>query len=67
VGGLVLGCVGAIGASGALRSAVAGILPLDATLLVVVGGLYLAVVMLAIAAAARGALRIEPVSALRME
>jgi putative ABC transport system permease protein len=67
VGGLILGSIGAISGSEALRASVEGVLPLDATLLVMVGSLYLAVVMLAIAAAARGALRVEPVTALRTE
>ena len=65
--GLIVGVAGAITGSGVLRAAVTGVLPLDAPLIAVVAGLYLAVVILAIAAAARGALRIEPVVALRME
>jgi hypothetical protein len=58
---------GAIAASRGLRAAVVGVLPLNATLLTSISAAYLAVVVLAIAVAARGALRIDPAAALRAE
>jgi len=50
-----------------LRAAVNGVVPLDAALTAAVSAGYLLVVVLAIGAAARGALRIDPVVALRAE
>jgi hypothetical protein len=51
----------------ALQAAVAGVSPLAAPLMVLVTGSYFLVVLLAIAAAARGAARIDPALALRAD
>ena len=67
IAGLVTGAAGAVAGSRALRAAVTGVIPLDATLTAVGTATYLFVVLLAVAAAARGALRIDPASALRAE
>ena len=65
IAGLTVGVVGAVASSRALRAAVAGVLPLDATLMAVLTTAYVIVVVVAVAAAARGALRIDPAAALR--
>jgi putative ABC transport system permease protein len=67
VAGLLAGAAGAIAGSRVLQAAVTGVIPLDAMLMIVVTGAYLAVVFLAIAAAARRALRIDPAVALRAD
>jgi putative ABC transport system permease protein len=65
--GLLAGAAGAVAGSSVLRAAIAGVVPLDATLITVVSGGYLIVVVLTIAAAARGARRIDPAVALRAD
>jgi putative ABC transport system permease protein len=65
--GLIAGAAGAAAASRALRAAVSGIVPLELSLTAIVAAAYLLVVLLAIGAAARAALRIDPVVALRAE
>jgi putative ABC transport system permease protein len=67
VGGLLAGVAAATAATGALRAAVAGVIPLDAAIVGVVCGAYLLVVALAVALPARRALRIDPAMALRAE
>ena len=67
IGGLVAGGFVAVSGGRALRAAVDGVLPLDPALTVAVSASYLAIVLLVIAAAARGALRIDPIVALRAE
>ena len=67
VGGLLAGVAAATAATGALRAAVAGVIPLDASIVGVVCGAYLLVVALAVALPARKALRIDPAMALRAE
>ncbi len=65
--GLVVGAAAAAAASRVLRAAMSGIVPLEPWLTGLVAVAYLLVVLLAIAAAARAALRIDPVLALRAE
>jgi putative ABC transport system permease protein len=65
--GLIAGAAGAIAGSRGLRAAVTGVVPLNLSLTTAVAAAYLFVVVLAIAAAARGALRIDPAVALRAE
>ena len=65
--GLLAGAAGAVVATGALRAAIAGIVPLDAALTAAVTASYLLVVLLVVAAAARTALQIDPAAALRIE
>lgn len=67
IAGLMVGAAGAVAGSRVLRAAVTGVIPLDVTLTTVVTGAYLVVVCVAIAAAARGALRIDPAVALRAD
>jgi ABC-type antimicrobial peptide transport system permease subunit len=64
--GLIAGAAGAVAGSRALHAAMSGVVPLDLSLTTSVAGAYLLVVMQAIAAA-RAALRIDPVIALRTE
>ena len=65
--GLIGGAAGAVFGSRVLRAAVTGVLPLDVGLMIVIPGAYLIVVCLAITAAARGALRMNPAVALRLD
>jgi putative ABC transport system permease protein len=65
IAGLAAGVLGAFASSRVLHAAVAGVIPLDATLMAGLTTAYVAVVVLAVAAAARGALRIDPAAALR--
>lgn len=65
--GLIVGTAAAIAGSRALRAAVSGVIPLDATLTIAVTAAYLAIVLLAIGTAARTALHIDPAAALRAE
>ena len=65
--GLAAGAGGALLAARALRSAVNGLVPADATLVGVIGLGYLVVVAVATMVPARKALRIDPATALRME
>jgi putative ABC transport system permease protein len=65
--GLITGAAGAVACSRGLRAAVTGVVPLNLSLTTAVAAAYLCVVVLAIAAAARGALRIDPAVALRAE
>jgi len=65
--GLAGGSIGAILGARVLRAVVTGIVPLNVSLMTLIPGVYLAVVCLAIGAAARGALRIDPAAALRAE
>jgi ABC-type antimicrobial peptide transport system permease subunit len=67
IAGLAAGAAAAVDCSRALRAAVTGLVPLDATLVLAVPAAYLLVVGVAIAIAARDALRIEPAAALRAE
>jgi predicted permease len=67
IAGLLAGTAGAVAGTRVLRASVTGVIPLDATLTTLVTGIYLVVVVLAIAAAARGALRIDPAAALRAD
>jgi ABC-type antimicrobial peptide transport system permease subunit len=63
--GLALGAMGAISGSRLLRASLTGILPLQLPLISLVIGSYFFVVVLVIALASRGALRIDPAAALR--
>jgi predicted permease len=63
--GLVAGAIGAFSGTRLLRAAVTGVLPLEPSLMSVVAASYFVVVMVVIAVASRGALRIDPASALR--
>jgi len=65
--GLTAGAAAAVGGSRVLRTAVSGLIPLEPSLMIAVPVAYLVVVTIAIAAAARGALRIEPAVALRAD
>jgi predicted permease len=65
--GLAAGAIGAVVGSRLLRVAVAGILPLQPSLMSVVTASYFVVVLAVIAVASRGALRIDPAAALRGE
>ena len=65
--GLAAGVVGAFLGTRLLRAAVTGILPLQPSLMGVVTASYLVVVVMVIAVASRGALRIDPAAALRGE
>ena len=65
--GLAVGVTGAVIASRAVRAAVAGVVPLDAPIVVVAGGLYVAVVAFAVAWPALKALRVDPATALRAD
>ena len=65
--GLTVGAIGAFAGTSLLRAAVTGVLPLQATLMSVVTVSYFAVVVVVIAVASRGALRIDPAAALRGE
>jgi predicted permease len=65
--GLFAGATGASAGARVLRAAVVGVISLDATLTAVVAAVYLAVVVLVIAAGVRGALRIDPAAALRAD
>jgi putative ABC transport system permease protein len=65
--GLVVGAIGAFSATRLLRAAVTGLLPLQPSLVSVVTASYFVVVVLVIAVASRGALRIDPAAALRGE
>ena len=67
IAGLAAGVIGAVAGTRVLRAAVTGVIPLDAALTAAVAGMYLAIVSLVIAAAARRALQIDPVSALRTD
>jgi putative ABC transport system permease protein len=67
IAGLAAGSAGAVAGTRVLRAAVTGVMPLDTTLTAMVTGTYLIVVCLAIVAAARGALRIDPAAALRAD
>jgi predicted permease len=63
--GLVVGTAGAVAGGRLLQAAVTGVMPLDAPLIAAVTGAYFVAVLMAIGAAARGALRIDPAAALR--
>jgi predicted permease len=63
--GLVAGSAGAVAGGRLLQAAVTGVIPLDVTLMAAVTGAYFVAVLMAIGAAARGALRIDPAAALR--
>jgi ABC-type antimicrobial peptide transport system permease subunit len=65
--GVLVGIVGAMLGSGVLRATVAGVLPLDSATVLVTGLSYLVVVGCAICVPAFIALRIDPVTALRLE
>jgi putative ABC transport system permease protein len=65
--GLVAGAIGAFSGTRVLRAAVTGILPLQLSLMGVVTAAYFVVVVVVIALASRGALRIDPAAALRGE
>ena len=65
IAGLALGAVGAVMGCRVLAAAVAGVIPLDLSFLLVVAASYLVVVALALASGARGVLRIDPAGALR--
>ena len=65
--GLALGAAGAGAGAKLLRTAVTGVLPLDAPVVTAAAAAYLTIVVLAIAAASRGALRINPAAALRAD
>jgi putative ABC transport system permease protein len=65
--GLIVGAAGASAGSRALGAAVSGVVPLNLSLTASVAGAYLLVVSVAITAASRAALRIDPVVALRTE
>ena len=65
--GLTVGAIGAVSGTRLLRAAVTGILPLQPTLMGVVTASYFLVVVVVIATASRGALRIDPAAALRGE
>jgi ABC-type antimicrobial peptide transport system permease subunit len=65
--GLVVGAIGAFSATRLLRAAVTGLLQLQPSLVSVVTASYFVVVVLVIAVASRGALRIDPAAALRGE
>jgi len=65
--GLIAGAGGAFAGSQALRAAVSGVGPLNLSLTASVSAAYLIVVVLAIIAASRAALRIDPIVALRTE
>lgn len=67
IAGILAGVGGAVAAGQALRSAIAGIVTLDAWTVVLVSTLYLLVVALAMSAPALRALRIDPATALRAE
>ena len=63
--GLAAGSAGAVAGGRLLQAAVTGVIPLDAPLMAAVTGAYFVAVLMAIGAAARGALRIDPAAALR--
>jgi hypothetical protein len=65
--GLIAGAAGASAGSRALGAALSGVVPLNLSLTASVAAAYLVVVLLAITAGARAALRIDPVVALRTE
>jgi predicted permease len=65
--GLMVGAAGASAGSRALGAAISGVVPLNLSLTASVAAAYLLVVSVAIAAASRAALRIDPVVALRTE
>jgi ABC-type antimicrobial peptide transport system permease subunit len=65
--GLAAGVLGAFSGSGLLRAAVTGVLPVQPLLMSVVTASYFVVVVVVIAVASRGALRIDPAAALRGE
>jgi putative ABC transport system permease protein len=67
IAGLIAGAAGAAGGSRLLRAAVTGVLPLELPLMTAILAAYFLVVALVVAVAARGALRIDPVAALRAE
>lgn len=65
--GLATGALGAHAGTRVLRATVTGIVPLEPSLMSLVTGSYLVVVILVLAVASRGALRIDPATALRGE
>ncbi len=65
--GLAAGAIGAFSGARLLRAAVTGVLPLQPSLMSVVTASYFVVVVVVIAVASRGALRIDPAAALRGE
>ena len=65
--GLAVGAIGAFSGARLLRAAITGVLPLQPSLMSAVTASYFVVVVVVIAVASRGALRIDPAAALRGE
>jgi predicted permease len=63
--GLAVGAIGAVSSTRLLRAAVTGVLPLEVSLMSIVTASYFVVVLIVVALASRGALRIDPAAALR--
>jgi putative ABC transport system permease protein len=67
IAGMFAGAAGAVLAEGVLRAAVAGVVRIDASIVTVVGGAYLAIVAVAMTLPALRALRVDPSTILRSE